>query len=457
VEHVEGVQFPAVDGERSTSAAGRAILGDALRAAGRPPAGEGDWRAAYVDVLRELTEHDAPEVATAGLDSLHARLVHVRDGEERPLGEALSATPAHGLPTTEIRGERDRVRELAVPFEGEMLRGDALRRRLASWVERGVVEPGFAVGVEEVLDHPEWLALEDRQIVLLGAGAEMGPLEQLAAWGADVLAVDLPSQAPRLQALARGGSGTVRTPGDGADLLVALPELRAWIGEHDDGRDLVVASHVYADGGAHVRLAAAADALVADLPGAAYAALATPTDCYVAPDDAVREARRRWERRGALRPLQAPLRAASAGRLLRPAYSGGRRLADGLVPQQGPNYALAKRVQRWRATRAAADGRTVSLNLAPATATRSVTRHRMLLAAYLGARYFGVEVFAPATTRALMAALLVRDLHSPPAAAEDALARSAAHGGLWRIPYELRSALQLAAVAGLPRSLLRRR
>ena len=177
-----------------------------------------------------------------------------------------------------------------------------------------------------------------------------------------------------------------------------------WIGEHDDGRDLVLASHVYADGGAHVRLAAAADALFADLPGAAYAALATPTDCYLAPDEAVREARRRWERRGALRLLQAPLRAASAGRLLRPAYAGGRRLADGLVRQQGPNYALAKRVQRWRAAQAAADGRTVSLNLAPATATRSVTRHRALLAAYLGARHFGVEVFAPATTRALMAA-----------------------------------------------------
>jgi len=454
VEHSDGVQFPAVDGERSTSAAGRAILTDALRAAGRPPAGDDDWRAAYLDVLRDLTEHDAPGVAAAGLASVHAHLVQVRDGRERPLAEALATTSTRTLPTTEIRGESRRVRELTVPYDGEVLRGDALRRRVASWVADGVVEPGFAVGVEDVLEHPEWLALEGRRVVLLGAGAEMGPLEQLAAWGADVVAVDLPSQSQRVQALARTGAGTVRTPGDGADLLTTLPELRAWIGEHDDGRDLVVASHVYADGGAHVRLAAAADALVADLPGASYAALATPTDCYVAPDDAVREARRRWESRGAVRLLQAPLRAASAGRLLRPAYDGGRRLADGLVRQQGPNYALAKRIQRWRATQAAADGRTVSLNLAPATATRSVTRHRALMAAYLGARHFGVEVFAPATTRALMAALLVRDLHVPPTAAEDALANSAAHGGLWRIPYELRSALQLAALAGFPRSLL---
>jgi hypothetical protein len=86
-------------------------------------------------------------------------------------------------------------------------------------------------------------------------------------------------------------------------------------------------------------------------------------------------------------------------------------------------------------------------------------RHRLLAAAYEGARHFGVEVFSPATTRHLMAALLVRDLHRPAGAEdpEERLARTAAHGALWRIPYELRSAIQLAAVAGLPRSLLRRR
>jgi hypothetical protein len=281
----------------------------------------------------------------------------------------------------------------------------------------------------------------------------MGPLEPLAAWGADVLAVDLPSQTERIRGLARAGSGTVRMPGDGADLLTELPELRAWIGEHDDGPQLVVASHVYSDGAAHVRLAAAADLLVADLPGAAYAALATPTDCYLVPDEAVEEARRRWRRRGFGRVL----RVASGGRLLRPAYAS-RRLADGIVRQQGPNYALAKRAQRWRAVVAAREGRAVSLNLAPATTTRSVMRNRVLAAAYTGARRFGVEVFPPATTRVLMAALLVRDLHrpSPPTDPDAALAESAVHGGLWRVPYDLRSALPLAALGGLPRSLLRR-
>jgi hypothetical protein len=463
----DGVQFPrATEGGRSTTATGRAILADAARAVDPDLVARieapGDWRSRYLDAMRELSEHGTAAVAAAGLRAVHDRLVHVRDGEERPLRHAVAHRPARTPATTVVRGEAERVRELAIPVDGDLLRGDALRRRLERWVADGVLEPGGAAAVGEVIDHPEWLALEGRRVLLLGAGAEMGPLEPMAAWGADVLAVDLPGQAQRIHALARAGAGTVRLPGDGVDLLRSLPELRAWIGEHDAGADLVVASHVYADGGAHVRLAAAADALVADLPRAAYAALATPTDCYLVPDDAVREARRRWERRGALALAQAPLRAASAGRLLRPAYPrlvGGRGLADALVRQQGANYALAKRIQRWRAAQAAADGRTVSLNLAPATTTRSVTRHRLLAAAYAGARHFGVEVFSPATTRHLMAALLVADLRRDPVPEdpEERLARTAAHGGLWRIPYELRSAIQLAAVAGLPRSLLRRR
>jgi hypothetical protein len=100
------------------------------------------------------------------------------------------------------------------------------------------------------------------------------------------------------------------------------------------------------------------------------------------------------------------------------------------------------------------DGAVVSLNLAPPTRTRSVTRNRVLAAAYEGAHRFGVEVFDPETTRTLMAALLVHDLNS---AAGDDLgpswrdeARSAAHGGLWRIAYTPRSALTLGVLLGYP-------
>jgi hypothetical protein len=59
-----------------------------------------------------------------------------------------------------------------------------------------------------------------------------------------------------------------------------------------------------------------------------------------------------------------------------------------------------------------------------------------------------------------MAALLVHDLHAqPPArrAPEELFSDGAAHGGLWTAAYEPRSALGIAALAGLPASLLSRR
>jgi hypothetical protein len=94
----------------------------------------------------------------------------------------------------------------------------------------------------------------------------------------------------------------------------------------------------------------------------------------------------------------------------------------------------------------------VSLGVAPPTRTRSVVRNRALAAAYAGAHRFGVEVFEPATSNTLMAALLVHDLRNPPPPADHVWqeeAAGAAHGGLWRAPYAPRSALGLAALLGL--------
>jgi hypothetical protein len=91
------------------------------------------------------------------------------------------------------------------------------------------------------------------------------------------------------------------------------------------------------------------------------------------------------------------------------------------------------------------------MNVAPPTRTRSVLKNRALAAAYIGAPRFGVEVFEPATTKTLMAALLVYDLCAGrPAQAHpwQDEAHAAAHGGLWRIAYAPRSALTLAALMG---------
>ncbi|HET8769039.1 MAG TPA: hypothetical protein VFM86_17065, partial [Pedococcus sp.] len=225
-----------------------------------------------------------------------------------------------------------------------------------------------------------------------------------------------------------------------------------------EGR-LVLGNYVYADGATNVRVSTAVDALTQELvrhrADTALAFLATPTDVFAVPRDAVEHSTRAYrEPSRGMRLVRPAVRAASAGRLLRRNYAPGSDpgVNDSFIPQQGPNYALAKRLQRWRATTARRDGLTVSLNVAPPTRTRSVVKNRALASAYAGAHRFGIEVFEPATSNTLMAALLVHDLRTaptPPQAPWREEAQGAVHGGLWRTPYDPRSALGLAVVLGL--------
>ena len=309
-------------------------------------------------------------------------------------------------------------------------------------------------------------------MVALGAGAEMGPVRALLRWGNDV-ARRRPAAAAAVGAAA-GDRRAVRAAGcacrcppeaDGADPSPSWPAPtccttcpRSRTGSRRIDGPLVLGNYVYADGATNLRVSAAVDALTVHLrgsrPDTALAFLATPTDVFAVPGEAVDEADRAYAAPSGFKRVRGPLRLVSGGRLLRRNYAPGvdpPGICDALVAQQGPNYALAKRVQRWRATAARADGATVSLRVAPPTRTRSVVRNRALAAAYAGAHRFGVEVFEPATSNTLMAALLVHDLRHPPRPAEHVWqeeAEGAAHGGLWRAAYAPRSALGLAALIG---------
>jgi len=431
------------------------------------------WRSQYVDLVRRLTELSAasPEAATTiaadGLESLHRRMVRTGRQGDRPL-ITLEAPSTETFSGSRVHGGGPREEELRLPYRGQVLTGDRLRAQLTRWVEAGTVEPSCAEAVGRVLDHPEWLALPDHQVVILGAGAELSPLLPLAGWGADVVAVDLPVPAvqDRLRSIAEAGAGSVTVPVQpgglrGADLLTeTLPLLRWLQGSRRGG--LVLASAAYAPGAVHVRVNAAADLLAARLagddPGVVLASLATPTDAFLVPPEVVEAA---WAGRRA-RWVSEPLHRVTGGRLLAPSYStrlpDGRGVADGLVPQQGPGYALAKRLQRWRAVVQEAAGRGASVNVAPATWTRSVTSNRLLAAAYAGAPRFGLEIFAPETCRVLMAALLVHDLSTPTPRRrhpEELFSSGAAHGGSWRSAYEPRSVLGLAALLGTVSTLAR--
>jgi hypothetical protein len=327
---------------------------------------------------------------------------------------------------------------------------------------------------------PDWLDLSDQHCVLLGAGAELGPFDFLARRRAQIVAVDIarPAIWQRLITTARAGNATLHLPvrgavgsGDddetaqqaGADLLTETPEIAAWL----DGFDapLTIGAYAYLDGAKHLRVAAAMDALQARQAAArrdtTLAMLGTPTDVCAVPAEVMQAAHLRYASRGpSARLWQQPLRLLSGGRLfernIEPAAAGFG-IADVLIVQQGPNYALAKRLQQWRALVARADGCRVSTHIAPPSLTGSVLSNRMMAAAYRSASMFGVEAFEPATASSLMAALLVHDLRHPQAAANPAtplahplrlLTDAAHHGGLWRMPFAARSALPVAAMIG---------
>jgi hypothetical protein len=482
-EGADGVVFPlSPDGRRSTSALGRAVVAAALRRV--DPAGalgaeqETNWRSGYLIHFRRLVEAGlgskaaALSIAADGLGSLHAQMrVGWPDGAETGLDALLSAPAQDRFGTVSVPGAGQPEDELSLPYRGERLRGDALAARLETWVNGGIIEPSCAQAVREVTAHPEWLGLPGRTVIALGAGAEVGPLEPLLRWGARVAAVDLPGQSvwQRVLRTARESAGTLLVPGEphpdgdealaqraGHDLVRETPAVADWLAGLDG--PLVLGNYVYADGAANVAVCAAADALTVRLQAArgevALGFLATPTDVFAVPADAVACSVRAYAARPRVQRLAArPLRTLSAGRLLRRAYVPGADpgICDSLVPQQGPNYALAKRLQRWRAAVARGAGTTASLHVAPPTRTRSVLKNRALAAAYGGAHRFGVEVFEPATTRVLMAALLVHDLNVPGPAHQHPWqdeAYAAAHGGLWRVAYAPRSALGLAALLG---------
>jgi hypothetical protein len=502
---MEGVCFPeGGDGHRSTTATGRAIFADSVRHVDPALAARiehtRDWRSGYVGPLRDIVldaalhRGAALTISTDGLESAHRRFVFARNGEQLPLDQAMQRHHRQGFGSVTVRGSVPREADLSLPYRGRRLFGDQLRSQIDKWVKQGIAEPGFAEALHLVLDNPDWLDLSDVDIAILGAGAEMGPTRSLLRWGANVHAADLPRPElwQRLIATARSTAGSLRIPigfdvrGNppfvvggivhpeddttiaahaGADLLRQTPEIAAWLEEIE--QPFVLGSYAYADGAVHVLLSMASDAIVVDLQSRrddlTLAFLATPTDVFMVPMAAVEESRRRWGDRGLSGMLQSPLRLV---RQFEPNYTGDYVSDDGtmfgindsLVPQQGPNYALAKRLQRWRALVARASGTPVSLNLAPATRTQSVVKNRVLSAAYAGAGRFGVEVFEPATSTTLMAALLVHDIRNPSAAANpatvltnpmDLYVQGANHGGLWRTPYSPRSVLGFAAVLGM--------
>ena len=350
--------------------------------------------------LLALTAVEA-QVANAGLDYMYDHFEFVREGVALPLREALDRFDG-SFATGFVQGRKPKPDgfELEVPYRGEVLTGDALEVQLDRWVRDGVVELSCAAAIGKVA-RSSWLDLSGRYFVLLGAGAAMGPLSLLLSLGANVIAVDLDAPAlwERLIAAARDSCGTLTFPlapgaeqselssdqlcaAAGCNLFTQTPEVRNWLLAVHPGQQLCVGGYAYIPGEQFPRVALAMDIIIKALSEqrqSAVAFLCTPTDCHLVPPAAHAAAEENARRAPAWQRLVSTL---SGGRLCKPnaraplATSAGERLyvCDAFVVAQGPNYALAKRMQHWRAMVAREGGCVVSSNVAPSTKTASVTQ-----------------------------------------------------------------------------------
>ena len=495
-EPAQGTEFPLHNGSRSSTWLGKQVFAGCVRDIDPALAARiesvSNWREDYLGPCRDAvavaaeSAANARHIAGTGLQILHDSFVFGTNDGERRLDEAVGDPDATGLAEVVVAGRRALASpELVLPYRGRELRGSDIRAQLSRWTAAGIAEPSFEAALGNVLDHSEWLDLSGVHIVLLGAGAELGPLAQLLQWGADVWAVDLPRPAvwKRLIAAAVDSPGALHVPVPtgialpepedyeglakiaGANLITQAPQVRRWLDLIEE--PFVLGNYGYADGALHVRLSMACDAIAADVlrhrSDVMLAYLATPTDAFAVPAAAMAMSRERWRGNKLARATRRPLRLAG---LFQPNYKtavvaeNGEQvgIADCIVPQQGPNYLLAKRLQRFRAVVARSSGTRVSLNVAPATRTVSVVKNKALAAAYAGSDQFGIEVFEPDTCNTAMAALLVRDLRDPTSLTNpelsvgnpmDLFADAANHGGLWRVAYDPRSVLGVAAVIGM--------
>jgi len=313
----------------------------------------------------------------------------------------------------------------------------------------------------------------------------MGPFLVLMALGANIIAIDL-DRAPiwkRLLTIAEQSSGTITFPmkkpqteiksndelyeQSGSNLITQAPEISNWLQSLYPDKAFTVGCYVYLDGEAHVKVALACDAIMKSLSekrkNISLAFLCTPTDIHVITEEARKASLSNYNSLKWRNLLVLPIRSFSRKMLVKNSLptiksNDGNEfsIVDGLAIAQGPNYALAKRMQHWRAMVARSSGCLVSTHIAPSTATASVVHNRQFAWAYDGMPYFKpLEIFEQETSNAVMSAILIHDLNNEKAVARpetrlrnplELFKENSFHGGIWRAAYKVGSIGEVSVI-----------
>lgn len=503
----EGVEFPRdAEGGRPTMGVNKGAFAAALRPVSAEEASKLDalpdkkWRRSYQKGVVEQVRHaarskdNALKIAQAGLEYLHQTMVFVRpagaDAEAVTLEKAMAKYTTPKFHTHEFSGQGSRVDKFTVVYKpygtpGKLkeLSGDHLHKQIDTWVRNGTIELSCGASIAKVVDNPDWFDLSDLYFVLFGASSAMGPFYKLMDLGANVVAVDLdrPEIWERLLREARGRAGKLIIPVKekmpagaseadiakvaGCNLLTETPEIRTWLQDLFPSKRLICMALAYLDGAKFVKVSMAMDAILkcliekrgADKMAVAY--LCTPTDVHLCPPAAVAAVKSNMRRAPGWQAMLAPL----LGMIGMPVKKNierpltdidgspleGLHLVDCIIPEQGPNYILAKRLQHWRAMLSRDQGCLASSNVAPSTATASVLSNVLFALGYKGMSSFKpMEITYQETSNSVMAALLIRDVRDSSSAANPKtplrnplclFTENSFHGGCWRGVWKFQS------------------
>jgi hypothetical protein len=415
-----------------------------------------------VEIARLIANRTQDELAYAGERGTIALAEHMAEEVAPPALHTLENRPsAPGLVPV-------------VPFEGKRY----VRREILGLCERMVehkqmTHAALAAArfiIELIEERGGSLDLRGERFALLGAGAELAPTPLLLRAGARVLWVDVAEPSARLTRDDEAGELIVS---EARDLLRAPNQVAAALARFASEGPIHVGMFAYAAGASREwRLGAAMNAIVRKLDPSQVRSLSffvSPTmPASVQPEDAAASI----DKLAAAPGWQAIAR--GLGLLPTPGHlkNDGACIARGIVSIQGLSYQAAQYVSKVAAAETFAvygiapshNGHRspviVSANVAGITNTRSLA-HPLFQAAFIGAPRFGVRIFEPATTRALSGLLILSDLLNPSAPGQpstladrprdkaSALLSQQVHGGIYSLPYELESAIRVAAVAGM--------
>mmetsp|Transcript_15364 Transcript_15364/g.46312 ORF Transcript_15364/g.46312 Transcript_15364/m.46312 type:complete len:520 (-) Transcript_15364:4246-5805(-) len=494
-----GVAWPREGGRVSTTKVAKRVWTAAVAGLGAADGGaqreaaealakeieaEADWRHRYDGILARMaglmaaSSEAAFALAEAGLGALYEEFRFVRGSWDGCLdSDELLKLDVDEPETITVEGEGEALAALEVPIEvdgaAKKLTGDVLKGQAQAWADYGCCEQSVATSVAEAVDLPrEKWDLEGKVFVLLGGTSAFCPAKPLLRLGATVAVVSRPgSKIEALRKYAAGTGGTLLLPklpaadGPGLDILMQLPELVAWVAglaKAQPGTHFVLGSYVYLDGERHVRATMAMDATCLALQKqlgperVSLAYLMSPATAHLWPEDAYEASQARWRDRGWWTPaagLQQNSRLCAFG----PAE---RRVFNGYVTVQGPNYALAKTLQLWRGILAHRNGHLVSANFAPPGRTASMNNHATMANLLNGMQAFEpLVVLQQDTASHFMTVLLIHDLSSATPASPakpgvqlehpfDLYTHNAFHGGTWRCAYSGNSVGAASIVLG---------